>query len=335
MPSDTPLALALAALARPIAEFHALVGDAIVQGETVLAAQRADAEQRAAAASLSLGQFADARIDASRFATLFPAVPALEPDAVGALEHALLVLHGVQARGDDFFVVEVPRGGRFGSALESAFEMIGVALGAVLMEEQIRSGRYEGDQQRLLRTQYFRTWSSAERRAAPPLVFLVDGADLQPGALLDYTDGREKIVLVVRGAAPPAPLARCISPNTFVLQTVDGSGLERLATYDGPAVAAIVPQGAAEFMHDPAGGREPWQRLTVQHLPDAPKRAVGGQSVWQMTQDLRVLASLATTPFAVPAPAGDGASRAVGADDAAERIAAWLVAQSSAPEVHA
>jgi hypothetical protein len=335
MPSDTSIALALAALARPIAEFHALVGAAIVQGEAVLAAQHSDAMARAEAASLSLGRFADSRIDAGRFAALFPAVLPLESDAVGALEHALLVLRGVQARGDDFFVVEVPPGGRFGSTLESAFEMIGVALGAVLMEEQIRAGRYEGDQQRLLRTQYFRTWSSAERRAAPPLVFLADGADLQPGALLDYTDGREKIVLVVRGASPPAPLARCISPNTFVLQTVDGNGLDRFASYDGPALAALVPEGAAVFMHDPAGGREPWQRLTVQHLPDAPKRAIGGQSVWQMTQDLRVLASLATTPFAVPTPTGKEAARAVGADDAAERIAAWLVAQSSAPEVHA
>ncbi len=335
MPSDTSLALALAALARPVAEFHALVGDAIVQGEAVLAAQHADADQRASAASLSLGHFADSRIDADRFAALFPPMPPLRPDAVAALEHALMVLRGVQSRGDRFFVVEVPPGARFGGALEYAFETIGVALGAVLMEEQIRTGRYESTQERLLRTQYFRTWTSAERRAAPPLVVVVDGADLQPGSLLDYTDGREKIVLVIRGTSPPAPLARCISPNTLVLQTVDGSGLDRVAAYDGPAVAALVPEGAAVFMHDPAGGREPWQRLTVQQLPDAPKRAIGGQSVWQMTQDLRVLASLATTPFAVPAPAGKETSRALGADDAAERIAAWLVAQSSAPEVHA
>ena len=335
MPSDKPLALALAALARPIAEFHALVGDAIVQGEAVLAAQHADADQRAAAAALSLGHFADARMDAGRFAALFPATPPLAADAVAALEHALVVLRAVQSRGDDFFVIDVPPGGRFGATLESAFETIGGALGAVLMEEQIRAGRYESDQDRLLRTQYFRTWSSAERRASPPLVVTVDGADLQPGAMLDYTDGREKIVLVIRGASPPAPLARCISPSTFVLQTVDGNGLDRLAAYDGPSVAALVPEGAAVFLHDPAGGRESWQRLTVQHLPDMPKRAIGGQSVWQMTQDLRVLASLATTPFAVPAPTGTEAARAVGADDAAERIAAWLVAQSSATEVPA
>ena len=335
MPSDTPLARALAALARPIAEFHALVGDAIVQGEAVLSAQRADATQRAAAAALSLGHFADARIDAGRFAALFPQMPSLAPDAKAALEHALMVLRAVQARGDDFFIVDVSAGGRFGAALERAFETIGEALAAVMTEEQIRTGRYESAQERLLRAQYFRTWSSAERRAAPPLVVLVDGADLQPGALLDYTDGREKIVLVIRGAAPPAPLARCVSPSTFVVQTVDGSGLDRLAAYDGPAVAALVPEGAAVFMHDPAGGREPWQRLTVQHLPDPPKRALGGQSVWQMTQDLRVLASLATTPFTVPAPAGKEAARAVGADDAAERIAAWLVAQASPTEVPA
>lgn len=335
MPSDPSLALVLAALARPIAEFHALVGDAITQGEAVLAAQRADEQVRAEAASASLGQFAEARMDASRFAALFPALPTLAPDAVAALGHALTVLHAVQALGDQFFVVEVAAGGRFGAALERAFEAIGETLGAVLLEEQIRTGRHDANHERLLRTQYFRTWSRAERRVSPPLVVVVNGADVQPGALLDYTDGREKIVLVIRGESPPAPLARCISPGTFVLQSADASGFERLAEYDGPAVGALVPEGAALFMHDPAGGREPWQRLTVHHLPSAPKRAVGGQSTWQMTQDLRVLADLATTPFAVPAPAGHGAAHAVGAEDAATRIAAWLVAQSTAPEVGA
>ena len=334
MPSDPMLTLALAALARPIADFHALVGDAIVQGEAVLAAQRADDQLRTEAASLSLGRFAASRMDAGRFAALFPALPTLAPDAVAALEHAVTVLRAVQARGDEFFVVEVPSGGRFGAALERAFEAMGVTLGAVLLEEQIRTGRYDGNQERLLRTQYFRTWSRAERRVAPPIVVMVDGVDVQPGALLDYADGREKIVLVIRGACPPAPLARCISPGTFVLQSADGSGLDRLAEFDGPAVAALVPPEAAQFTHDPAGGREPWQRLSVTHMPAAPKRAMGGQSVWQMTQDLRVLADLATTPFAVPAAVGTGATHAVGADDAAARIAAWLLAQS-APEVRA
>jgi hypothetical protein len=335
MPSDPPLAPVLAALARPIAEFHSLVGDAIVQGEEVIAAQRADDRMRADAASASLGQFADARVDAGRFAALFPALPTLAPDARAALEHALTVLHAVQALGDQFFVVEVAPGGRFGAALERAFEAIGETLGAVLLEERIRTGRHDDNHDRLLRTQYFRTWSRAERRVSPPLVVVVNGADVQPGALLDYTDGREKMVLVIRGESPPAPLARCISPGTFVLQGADAAGLDRLAAYDGPAVAALVPEGAALFTHDPAGGREPWQRLTVHHLPAAPKRAVGGQSTWQMTQDLQVLADLATTPFTVPSSTGNGATHAVGADDAAVRIAAWLVAQSSAPEVGA
>jgi hypothetical protein len=80
-------------------------------------------------------------------------------------------------------------------------------------------------------------------------------------------------------------------------------------------------------MHDPLGGREPWQRLTVQHLSEAPKRAIRGLSAFQMGEDLKLLADLARTPFAVPTAAGTGAP-AVGASDAVERIASWLLTES-------
>jgi len=132
---------------------------------------------------------------------------------------------------------------------------------------------------------------------------------------------------VVRGPCAPAPLARCVTAGTLVLQTTDGTGLDRVASFDGPAIAAMLPQGAAVFMHDPLGGREPWQRITVHHLPDAPKRAIGGLSAFQMGQDLSLLADLARTPFAVPAAGGAG-TPAVGASDAVDRIASWLITQS-------
>jgi hypothetical protein len=191
-----------------------------------------------------------------------------------------------------------------------------------------RGGRYTPEHERLLQPHDFRSWNRSERRFAPPLVVLVTGADLQVGTLMDFADGREKIVLVVRGESPPAPLARCITPGTFVLQTADGSGLDRIASFAGPAVAAIVSDGAALFMHDPTAGAEKWQRMTVKHVPAAPKRAVGGQSAWQMTEDLRIIADVATTPFVVPTSGSASAMTAVGAADATDKLAAWLLSQA-------
>ncbi|MEP6744266.1 MAG: hypothetical protein ABJB33_02135 [Gemmatimonadota bacterium] len=213
--------------------------------------------------------------------------------------------------------------------MDAALSDLGRAFGAVILAEVVRGGRYKRtEHDRLLDPLEFRAWNRAERRFAPPLVISVDGADLQGSALGEFTDGRQKIVLVVRGAAAPAPLARCITPGTLVLQTVDGSGLDQVATFDGPAVAAVVPEGAAAFLHDPTAGRESWQRLAVHALGTTPKRAVGGVSVWQMSEDQRMLGDLARTPFAIPV-AGGSAVPAIGADDAVDRLATWLLGQTA------
>jgi hypothetical protein len=327
MPSDPRLQQALDALAQPIAEFRAIVEGAILQADAFVAAQHATTPERAERAAVSLGLFGQGRIDAAGFAALFPPVAAVSPASLAALDRALAVLREVRERGDALFVVDVAAGRRLGAELDDALAGAGRAFGAVVLAEVVRGGRYAPEHDRLLQPHEFRSWNKTERRFAPPLVVLVDGADLQAGALMDFADGREKIVLVVRGASAPAPLARCITPGTFVLQTVDGSGLDRLTAFDGPAVAAIVPEGAAVFMHDPEAGREPWQRMTVKHVPAAPKKTVGGQSVWQLAEDLRVVADLATTPFSVPAGTGVAAP-AVGAADATDKIAAWLLGQA-------
>jgi hypothetical protein len=238
------------------------------------------------------------------------------------------VLRSVSARGDGLFHVDVPSGARLGIAVNAALGGVGRAFGAIMLADIVRGGRYQSVQHdRLLDEAEFLAWNKAERRVAPPLVIEVDGADLHAGALSDFADGRQKLVLVVRGACGPAPLARGITPGTLVLQTSDGSGLERVAAFDGPAIAAMVPEGAATFLHDPLGGRESWQRLTVTHLPEAPKRAIGRLSAFQIGEDLRLLGDLARTPFAVPGANGSSA-HAVGATDAVDKIASWLLGQS-------
>ena len=328
MPSDARFTSALAAMARPIAGFRAILQGALTQAESFRAEQAADSSERARRAGSELGRFAAGRIDPAGFAALFPAVHAADPAAIAALDRAVAILRAITAEGDEAFVVEQPRGARLGATIGDALAQFGRAFGAVILTELIRGGRYQpAEHDRLLDPHDFRSWSRAERRYAPPLIVSLDGADLQGGALGDFADGQEKLVLVVRGDAAPAPLARCITPGTLVLQTTDGSGLDRVADADGPAIAAVMPEGAAVFLHDPAGGRESWQRLTVRSLGELPRRAVGGTSTWQMAEDRNLLADLARTPFAIPADHG-AAAPAIGAGDAVDRVAAWLLGQS-------
>ncbi len=332
MPSDARFALATAAMERPIAEFRAIIQRALALAEAFLAEQAADSSQQAGRAGIALGQFAAGRVDAARFATLFPAVPPVSPAAVAALTRASATLRAIAERGTDAFLIALPTGGRLGATVNDALAEFGRAFGAVILTDVVRGGRYQASEHdRLLDPLDFRAWGKTERRYAPPLIVSLDGADLHVGALSDFADGREKIVLVVRGASAPAPLARCITPGTLVLQTIDGSGLDRVALSDGPAIGAVMPAGAAVFCHDPAAGREPWQRLTVGTLGEVPKRAISGMSAWQMAEDRTMLEDLARAPIAAPASAGS-APRAGSGDDAVEKIAAWLLGASGLGE---
>ena len=326
MPSDPRVAQALTALAQPIAEFRAAVQGALAQADAFIAAQTADAATQAARAATELGVFAATHVDAGKFAAMFPAVAKADKTSLAVLNKAAKLLRVVAAQGDATCLATVTDGRKLGATIDATLANVGQAFGAIIITELVRGGRYKASEhERLLDPTEFRTWNNAERRFAPPLVVEVDGADLHAGALLDFADGREKIVLVVRGAAPPAALVRCVTPGTFVLQTVDGTGLERLAGYEGPAIAAFLPEGAATFMHDPTAGKEPWQRLTVPFLPTAPFKAVGGFSAWQMEQDVKMLADMARTPFAVPAAPGAKGAPAIGAGEAVDRIASWLL----------
>ena len=159
----------------------------------------------------------------------------------------------------------------------------------------------------------------------------VGGGDLRVGGLADFLDGGQKIVLVVDGECAPAPLARLITPNTLVIQTDNAEGLARLASWPGPAVAALVPASSARFVHDPAGGSETWHRLTLQHLPEAPRTAVGGLSPAQQAEDLRQLAALSTAPKASP-PAEMPAGAAPPTADPVDHLAAWLLQQANLSE---
>ena len=63
-------------------------------------------------------------------------------------------------------------------------------------------------------------------------------------------------------------------------------------------------------------------------LPEPPRRALGGISVWQMTEDLQQLAALARTPFSIPSP-GAAPAAALGESDAVDRLTSWLLARQN------
>jgi hypothetical protein len=312
------------ALVRPISEFRAALASAATQARAWLDAISIDAPGRRARAARELGEFAAGRLDTGRFGELFASTSGATPEERTLVERALDVLDAVLVEGNDAFVVTVPRGASLARAVEDALSRIGRGCGAMRVLELVRGHRYvAAEHDSLLDNFPFRAWTRDERRFAPPLVVSVDGSDLQAGGLAEFTDGRVKLVLVVRGACAPAALVRLITPGTLVLQTADETGLDRVAMSDGPAIAAMVPEGSALFLHDPSAGREPWQRISVWGDAQPPVRAMGGTSAWHMAEDLRQLSALATAPVSGSSPAS-----ATGTDTT-ERLAQWLVNQAN------
>jgi len=285
----------------------------------------------------ALGDFASGRIDTDRFASLVVRKRAVEPATTGVIERALSTLSGLAVQGEALDLVNVSSGASLHAAVATALANIGRAFGAARVIAAVRSGRYAPETHDSdLEGFPFARWNRTERRIAPPLLIELDGADLHAGALEQFLDGSMRFVLLVRGEATAAPLVRSISPSVFVMQTGDADDLQRMLAWDGPGVAAIVPEGAARFVHDPREGDAPSDRLSVEHLPeDQPRSGVGGISLAQQLEHLRLLSALATpaptsaaTPEeneavtrGAPAPGGSNGSSA----DPVDKLATWLL----------
>jgi hypothetical protein len=340
MPSDDLAARALAALKPARDAFAAPVAAAVDEVRAWLAAHRPAFDGRAAeSARVELGPFAEGRIDAARFGSLFTGAGPLDPASVVRVEDALAVLTRVAAAGDALFRVELEPGGDLRMAVAHALAYAGRAFAAAQVVARIRAGRASADEGAVAREGFpFRRWNRAERQIAPPLVVELDGADLHPAGLADFLDGAAKIVLLVRGAMAPAPLVRLVTPGVWVAQVGDADGLAALASISGPAVAAVVPEGAARFVHDPAGGATVHERLRIGFLPEGDVAPLGGLSAFQQRQELAWLGELATAPAAGPvlgdaAPAvGPGLVTADPPEVQVEKVAAWLIRQAGMEE---
>lgn len=339
MPSEQRVDLVLTALQGSLEEFRSAVARAVDEVRAELERRRQPAG--AAAHTQELGALASRIMDPDRFAGLFAEASLLDPEAYALLEEAHEALASLDAADDRVFVETIPERGDLRQAVEAGLARLGVAFGAARVAELAREGRYraEAHAEHLHRFPPA-AWNRAERGLAPPLVVETPGAVLRAGALAEFLDGAQKLVLVVEDAAPPAPLVRLITPGVFILQTEDPEAVREVKDFDGPAVVALFPEGsgAALFTHDPRAGRALTDRMVVEALPDVAEiRAIGGITAAQQAEELAQLASLAGSgSSAAPTPSANGHPSSGGAEGTiqpADQLAAWLLRQANLRDI--
>jgi hypothetical protein len=200
-----------------------------------------------------LGGLALGPLDPVQFTALLDPEKQVDPLHLKRLEEAVSIMEWDLAEVSPVGLVEVDPGTGLRDTVADALAERGRAYGAVRTAALLRGGSYsDARDERLLGRLPFRDWRSLERELAPPLVVVVEGRDLDTASgLAEFLDGGQKVVLLVRGPCSPAPLARLMAPGILVAQAGDPEAFERLASFPGPGVAALVPEGAARFVHDP------------------------------------------------------------------------------------
>lgn len=332
MPSDTRTARALEALTEHRNRFRSAVAAAHDQMAGYVAAHRARTNGHSQVVARELGRFAAGRIDSDRFGALFAESHFLSAETTERVERLVGVLAELLAEGDELFTCDVPVGGDVRAEVDRAIAHAGRVFGTVLAFQALKTGVYRPDRYDPdIEAFPFARWNRSERLLALPLVVEVSGADVRAESLAGYVDGWMAIVLVVRGTTSPVPLVRLITPGTFVMQTGDVAELDSIGACGGPAVAAVVNDSSARFVHDPRAARSLGPRLTVTHLPAAPKEPLGGRSAWQQAEELAQLQALqhpgstwtaAASPASGPAAVGNGTTIDAGSID---RLAGWLL----------
>ena len=356
MPSDPRVQQGLDALAEPIRSFRSTLANTSEQIRLLISTRVERSGSTTEVARAELGEFAAGRIDAERMAKLFSHVEPPTIEHANVVVRALDVCNELIARRENLFRVLVAEGDDMSAAVGRALADIGRAFATTRIVELVTQGQYrDSEHASLLDGHPFERWSRAERQVELPLMICVAGRDLRIGRLADFFDRSVALVLVVDGEAPPAPLARLITPGVLVIQTADPQELEWIARHDGPRVLALMPTGAAQFRHDPAAGPTPADRIVITHLPDEKPRRLGVSSGFQQREDLAQLEALAAisdvskpsrdaapTSVATPETAGiDDAPDAPAIDtpvvaqpavapamDAVDRLSAWLLEQA-------
>jgi hypothetical protein len=335
-PSDVRAELALEALTNPIEKYRSAIVTAAEEVRGLLATEEGGEGGRDDNVAAGLGPFAAGRIDVSRFAKLLSSAKHEEdPDNLVRVEKAFEILRSISSEVSRAFYLKVSPGTRLRDAVANRLSDIGRGFAAARIAGLAALGALNnGNAEDLSGPLGFDAWSSGERSLAPPLVVELEGSDLHATELAEFLDGNMKMVLLVNGDAPPAPLVRLITPRTFVLQTTEVKELARFAAADPPAIVALLPDSAARFVHDPALGERIEDRLAIHRLPESPPRKkLGGISARQQQEELDQLRALASATDV-------GTASAVAPEASAtqmtsvDKLASWLLSQTdlSSPE---
>jgi hypothetical protein len=317
MPSEERKGTALDAIRPRIERFQAAVAKTTDEIRGLLAGTGDVANDQTAA----LGFFARGKVNVERFSAFTSRAARLDAAAEAPTRAAQEVLNALLALGDDLFVLSLDDNPDLGAAVAERLAQIGRAFAAARVIELSQRDQYREDEHAALLEHYpFARWSRSERALAPGLVIEMPGAALTAASVVPFLDGKIKIVFNVDGDdAPPASLARVISPGVFVQQETGDEALEAFAAFDGVAVAALLPTGVVRFIHDPAAGETTYERFVELDFPrEIKKRALGGISAAQQAEDYALLESLSV----VPSPKGEAAS------DPAGKLSAWLLSQA-------
>ena len=323
MPSEERKAIALDAVRPRIEQFHAALTITAEQVRGLLSASNnTEADQNE-----SLGYFAKGKVNMERFASFAPKAKRIETDAEAPIRAAQEVLKSLLAEGDDLFYVKGVEGRGLGHQLSVRLAHIGRAFAAARIVDLAKNGAYKEDKHAATLERFpYAVWNSSERALAPALVVEVSGEDFKPSAIVPLLDTNMKVVFLVKGDAPAAPLSRVISPRVFVQQETGNAELEAFKAYEGIAVAAFLPDTAVSFIHDPSAGSTTYERFVSITFPnEVRKRAIGGISPAQQAEDYTLLESMSVPPeIAGEAPT-----------DPAGKLSAWLLSQTNLADLSA
>ena len=328
MPSDNARSTIIAAFAAEIGDFENAIATTAEEVRHFLAGQQATIEGHVAYLGAELGQFGGEFLDTIRFAAMFDHHPSTDRAAIQTVERALATLNELNACERDCYSARVDPGQSLYETVSHLLARLGRAFGAARVVQAVKSGNYRlPEHARSLGSFPFARWNKSERGLAPPIVLSVAGDDLRANSLAEFLDGREKIVLLVEGRCTPVPLVRIVSPNVYVTQVHDVGDLTGFLQSQHAGIAALVPETAAAFIHDPARGESSGERMTVIAMPEArARRPIGGFSAAQQNEELELLESLAAAPALVDA--GQAPAAAAKAADPADKLAAWLLTQA-------
>jgi hypothetical protein len=335
MPSDERIIKALEALGDAKETFVSSVAMSAEEVRGILERDQGAKEKPQVKLAHELGPFAAGRIDLERLAPFVEANQKLEPETRDRIKKAYQVLLDLKKAGDDLFAANVEVDGYLRGGIVGVLAKAGTAFGAARAVEwalhEIAPMETGKD---VLESFPPTLWNRAEKSCSPPVVVEVDGQDLKVGSVGELMSGNQKIVLVVNGKAAPAPLVRLITPGVTVIQTDDPADLAALGANQGPGVAALMPEGCAKFIHSPHAGQSLSDRLTVGFLPEKePTRPLGSISAFQQVEELRQLASLASSTQAVPEVTVEAAGDGPPPMDEAGQLASWLISQADLAEV--